>query len=828
MNDNIQFPRQALPLSKKTAGWGEKCLLWGNSRTPEHFSPVRNSIRHKRINYDLMAGKIHMEDLATILNPAGVIADYVPKKIQHFPIMNSKLQVLIGEELKRPFDWRAIVTNMSALSDIERIKKEQVLGALREIIEDTSLSMEDYEERLEELNDKYTYNYQDFREVRANEFIRHYSKKYNMPLMFNDGFIDALAVGEEAYDLDIVGGEPTIERIDLTTMSAFRMGRSNKFEDADIILFVEYWNPGRIIDTFGDQLTKKDIEYLDNLPDYLDGGTNSMGFADPRRGFIRADMLQDEYPTYSSSDVFGHIGFDYYYNYSPYDDDGNVRVMRMRWKSLRKIQKVKRYDPETGEEEFMFFGENYVPNKDLGETSEVLWVNQAWEGVLIGGNNNNFEDHANDGTYGIFIKPKPRLVQYNTIQDPSKCHLGVVGSIYNFNHDRPFSMVDMMKPYNYLYDVIHNRLEDALASSWGAIAELDLALIPEEWSVEKWMYFMKVNHIAVRDSFNAGQVGPAAGKIAGSLNNNTQRVIADASGNYIQQLMNLAEWVKTEMGEIVGINRQREGQIANRETVGGVERATLQSSYITERYFAIHNDVKRRSLDGFIENCKVAAKGRKFVFEHILSDTSRQLLEVDGDEFAEDSYGIVVDSSSDILNLDQKVETLAQAALQTQQAGLADVMQMWINTNSLAEKIRILQNAEKKRQQQAMQAQQMEMQSNQQQAEAMIQAKQMELESQMAMNTENNETKVLVAQIQADSKLEATYAQQDNNSDGIAVPMSETDRAKLNEQMREFNLKIQQDSKKLDIEKKKLGLEAERNDIARIAANRKPSTSSKK
>ena len=827
MNDIVQFPRQALPLSKKNGAWGEKCLLWGNSRTPEHFSPVRNSIRHKRINYDLMAGKLHMDDLATIINPAGVIADYIPKTIQHFPIMNSKLQVLIGEELKRPFDWRAIVTNMSAVSDIERVKKEQVLGSLREIIEDTSLSMEDYEERLEDLNDKYTYNYQDFREVRANEFIRHYSKAYNMPLIFNDGYIDALAVGEEAYDLDIIGGEPTITRVDQTTMSAFRMGRSNKFEDADIILFVEYWNPGRIIDTWGDQLTKKDIEYLDNLPDYLAGGTNQMGFADPRQAFVRSDMMQDEYPTYNATEVFGPVGFDDY-NYSPYDSDGNVRVMRMRWKSLRKIQKVKKYDPETGEEYFMFYGENYVPDKNLGETSETLWVNQAWEGALIGGASRDFDAHSHDGTYGIFIKPKPRLVQYNSVQDPSRCHLGVVGSIYNFHHDKPFSMVDMMKPYNYLYDVIHNRLEDALASSWGAIAELDLALIPENWTVDKWMYFMKVNHIAVRDSFNEGQRGASLNKLAGSMNNNTQRIIADASGNYIQQLMNLAEWVKTEMGEIVGINRQREGQIANRETVGGVERATLQSSYITERYFAIHNDIKRRALDAFIENGKVAAKGRKFVFEYILSDTSRQLLEIDGDEFAENSYGIVVDSSSDILNLDQKLESLAQAALQTQQASLSDVMQMWINTSSVSEKIRILQNAEKRRQRQAQQTQQMEMQAKQEQAEAQIQAKQMELETQVAMNSEDNETKVLVAQIQADSKLEATYAQKDTNGDGIATPMGEGERAKLNEQIREFNLKLQQDSKKLDIERQKLGLEAERNDIARIAAKRKPSTSSKK
>lgn len=826
MNDIVQFPRQALPLSRKTEEWGIKCLLWGDSRTPEHFSPVRNSIRHKKINYDLMSGIIHMEDLATILNPAGVDADYIPKRIQHFPIMNSKIQVLIGEELKRPFDWRATVTNMSALSDIERTKKEQILSSLREVIEDESLSMEDYEERLEELNEKYTYNYQDFREIMANEFIRHYSKKLNMPLMFNDGFFDALTVCEEGYDIDIINGEPSMEKVDPIAMSTFRLGRSNKFEDANMIIFTEYWNPGRIIDTYRDELSKKDIRYLDNLPDYLQGGTNSMGFADPRNGFVRRDMLDDEYPTYNSSEVFGSFdSFSEYYNRSPYDADGNVRVMRMRWKSLRKIQKVKRYDPETGEEVFTFFGENYVPNKDLGETSEELWINQAWEGTLIGGTNHDFDEHSTDGTYGIFIKPRPRLVQYNTIQDPSKCHLGVVGSIYNINRRKPLSMVDMMKPYNYLYDVIHNRLEDALASSWGAIAELDLATIPDEWSVDKWLYFMKVNHLSVKDSFKEGDRGASLGKVAGSLNNNSQRIIADASGNYIQQLMNLAEWVKTEMGEIVGINRQREGQIANRETVGGVERATLQSSYITERYFAIHNDIKRRALEAFIENGKTAYRGKKLAFEYILSDTSRKLLEIDGNEFSENSYGIVVDSSSDILNLDQKLEGLSQAALQGQRAEFSDIMKMWINTSSLSEKIRILQNSERKRMQREQQAQQMEMQSQQQQAEAMIQSKQMELESQIGMNREDNETKVLVAQIQADSKLESVYAQNDNNSDGVVTPMSETDRAKLNEQIREFNLKLQQDSKKLDIERKRLGLEAERNDIARIAAKRKPSGS---
>ena len=819
MNNTIQFPRQALSFSKKTKEWGRQCLLWGDSRTSWNYSPVRKSVQHKKINYDLLKGILHMEDLALVINPLRVDADYIPTDIQHYPLMNAKLEVLIGEELRRPFDWRAVVTNPNAVSEIEETKKAELLQAFQQVIEDTSLSQEDYEQRLEELDDYYTYTWQDFREVRANQFIKHYSKEQNFPLIFNNGFQDALSVAEELYDIDIVGGEPTLTRLDPKKVRIFRSGHSNKVEDADIIIIEEYWNPGRVIDTFYDQLSKKDIQYLENLPDYLGSGSNTMGSVDPRQGFIRRDMVSSPFPTLASSEVFAARDEFEQYNLLPYDADGNVRVMRMRWKSYRKVKKVKQYDPETGEESFTFYAENYVPNPDLGEEVEEMYVTEAWEGTLIGGNNHDFDEHSRDGLYGIFIDARPRPIQYSRLMTPSKCHLGIVGTIYNFSDGKPYSMVDMMKPYNYMYDYLHNRLTEAIASSWGTLADVDLALVPDTWTMDKWMYFAKVNHIAVRNSFNEGNAGAAKGKLAGSMNNNTQRLIADASGNYIQQLMNLAEWTKVQIGEIVGISKQREGQIANRETVGGVERATLQSSYITEIYFAWHNDTKRRVLEAFIETAKIAARGKQIKFRYLTSDGSMRLMEFDGDEFAENDYGIVVDSSSDITSLDQKLEALAQAALQNQQATLTDIMKMWTSSSSLAEKIRILQASEERRRRQAMQDQQMQLQAQQETAQAQLQAKQMELEAQIGMNSEDNETKVVVAQIQADNKLETTQMQQANSlDDGIVAPMGEAEKRKLEEQIREFNIKIQQDNKKL-------ALEAERNDIARIAAKRKPATS---
>lgn len=810
------FPRQALPDSRKTAKWGRQCVLWGDSRSFYNYNPVRRSVRHKQINYDLVNGKIHMEDVALLLNPANVEADYIPQKIQHFPIINSKLNVLIGEELKRPFDWRVIVTNPNAVSEIEDMKKEAILQSLQQVVEDDSLSEEDYSQKLDELDDYYAYTYQDFRERRANEYLRHYEIEYNMPLMFNDGFRDALTVGEEIYQCDIIGGEPVIRRINPRKIRIYRNGRSNRIEDADVIIIEDYWSPGQVIDAFYDQLSKKDIAYLENLPSVF-GTQNSMGIADERQGFVPRSMVDDTI-TFDNDNIFAPFNdFSIEGTLLPYDNAGNVRVMQMYWKSKRRVKKVTWRDPETGEEQSGFFTDGYVIDEALGETEQSFYINEAWEGTLIGGRNSDLSEHMSDGTYGIFVNIRPRPVQYNRMTNPSRCSLGFVGSIYNFNDTRPYSLVDMMKPYNYLYDVLHYRLVDAIASSWGTLAEIDIAKVPDGWSFDKWLYFAKVNHLAVTNSFNEGHEGAAKGKIAGALNNNTQRVISDASSNYIQQLINLCEYVKSEMGDIVGITKQREGQISNRETVGGVERSVLQSSYVTERFFAVHNDVKRRALECFLETAKIAARGKNIKFDYISSEGSRKLMEFDGDEFAENDYGLAVDSSSDIQGLDQKIEQLAQAALQTQTASLSDVMKLWLSTNSVMEKIRILQRSEERRLQQAQAQQQAALQAQQEQAQQTAQLQQLQMEQQRDMNSENNETKVLVAQIAAQAKLDTASISGDD------IPEISPDKqADLKEKIREFDLKLKQDSRKLD-------LEAERNDIARISAqkNRTSKTSGK-
>ena len=778
----INLPPQQLPFSKKNKAWRKQHLDWADSKTFFNYSLVRKSVIHKKINYDLLNGKLHMNDLQLILNPENLQAGFIPDRIQHYPIMNSKLNVLRGEESKRTFDYKVVVTNPNAISEIEENKKKEIMQRLQEMVSNTAQSEDEFNQELEKVNDYYTYEWQDMREIRANSLINHYVKELNIPFIFNQGFMDAMTVGEEIYQCDIVGGEPTLERINPLKIRVFKAGYSNRIEDSDMIILEDYWSPSKVIDTFYEVLTKKDMEYIEKLPDHVgQASVDSMNNIDERFGFVNNNMVGEEISSngfyFDPMNLFSDSVSN---SLLPYDMAGNLRVLRVYWKSRRRIKKVKSYNKETGEEEFNFYPETYIINKDEGEEEQIFYINEAWEGVKIGSD--------------IYVNMRPRPIQYNRLSNPSRCHFGIIGSVYNLNENRPFSLVDMMKPYNYLYDAVHDRLNKLLAKNWGKIIQLDLAKVPTGWDVEKWMYYARTNNIAVVDSFKEGNVGAATGKLAGAMNNASSGVIDAELGNIIQQDINLLEFIKMEMSEVAGITKQREGQVSNRETVGGVERATLQSSHITEWLFIIHEDVKKRVLEAFLETAKIAMKGRNKKFQYILSDNSMKVMDIDGDEFAEADYGLVVDNSSGIQDLNQKLDTLAQAALQNQTLSFSTIIKLY-SSCSIAEKMRLIEKDEKAIQERQSQAQQQEAQVQQQQMQANMQLKQQELQQSEQENIRDNETKIAIAQMAANSAIE----------DGIAEPeYSQEAKDNLKEKMREFDSKLQLDKDKLDVERMKI------------------------
>jgi hypothetical protein len=322
------------------------------------------------------------------------------------------------------------------------------------------------------------------------------------------------------------------------------------------------------------------------------------------------------------------------------------------------------------------------------------------------------------------------------------------------------------------------------------VVELDFAKVPKDWDAPMWLHYLVTHGLAVKDSFKEGDVGAATGKLAGGLNNASSGVIDASLGNEITQYINLLEWISNKTGELAGISKQREGQISNRETVGGVERATLQSSHSTEWLFFPHESVKKRVLECILETAKIAFKGRKIKFDYILSDGSKQLVEFDGDEFAECDYGLVVDNSNGSQELNQKLDMMGQAALQNRTNSMSAIMKLY-TTTSLAEKQRIIELDEQKMQERAQQQQAQQLQQQQQELQAKMQMEQAKLDMEYRMHTEKLQTEILVAQINSQAEADRLALMNHDNDEANVL-----EREKLAEQARQFNAKLDLDKKK--------------------------------
>lgn len=773
------FPPQQLSFRRKNKIWRQRCVDFGDNYSFQNSNLSRKSTYQMRINYDLINGKLHMDDIKSYLNPYGLDASFIPDSVQHYPIINSKFNVLRGEESERLFDYRVTVTNPNAISEIEEEKNSQVNAMLQQLIQESSSSEDEFNYKLEKMSDYFKYEYQDKREIRANRLLNHYVKELGLKQLFNDGIIDAEVVGEEIYQVDIVGGEPVVKKLDPMKVRIIRSGNSNKVEDADMIVIEDYWSPGQIIDTFWDQgINMKMLEEEENTG--LFNSSDDMDNIDERDGFV---LNTDGTLSDDAVDVNSLFDYDFEDARSPYDTNGNIRVLRVYWKSRRKIKKVKSYDPETGEEEFNFYPENYSIDTDKGEEEETFWINEAWEGTKIGKD--------------IYVNIRPRPVQYNRMSNPSRCHFGIIGSIYSINNSGPYSIVDMAKPYAYMYDICHDQLQKLLAKNIGKVIRMDFSKIPDSWDTDKWLYYLKVNGIAVEDSFNEGKKGMATGKLAGAMNNASSGVIDASLGNDIMFYISVLQFIDTQIGKMMGISPQREGQVSNRETVGGVERANLQSSYITQWIFSTHDDVKKRVLETVLETAKICLKGRKKKFSYIVADNEEKFAEIDGDEFAECDYGLVVDNDNMLQQLNQKLDTLAQAALQNQKLNFSSIMKLY-TTTSLAEKQRMIEAFERHVEEQQMQQQQQQLQIQQQQMQTNLQMAREKQQMDYQMHREDVEAKVLTAQINSRAE-DQRYAMMNNDS---AVDNDQKER-KLSEQIRQFDERMKQQADKLNFDMKK-------------------------
>lgn len=778
-------PVQRLPYARKTKQWRIDNIDAADKHSLYHSESVRKSIGNKVINLNLYDGIVDIRDLTEVINPYQLDASFIPDNIPHHPIVVPKVNLLLGEEIKRRFDWKVVVSNSDAISQKEESKKKELMTRLTQFYQ-ANYSEEELQTKMNELEDYMKYDWQDLREKMSNQILRHYYQEQDFDSTFNDGFKDALLVAEEIYQVEIVHNEPVLTKLNPLKVYSIGSGKSNKIEDSSMIIVEDHWSSGKIIDYFHDELKPADIDYIQDYnntsratPSYRDDDNNHTLLRDAldSNGESFMDSL------FHVAEINGH-----YFNGNHTDENGNIRVLRVYWKSLKKIKKVKYYD-EYGETQYKIMSEEYIPNTVMGEESKDLWVNEWWEGTKIGKD--------------IYVAMKPREVQFNKLNNPSYCHPGIIGQVYNTNQGKAVSLFDRCKNYQYMYDVIWDRLNKAIATNYGKIYKLDLSQVPDNWEIEKWLHFAIVNKIAVVDSFKEGTQGAATGKLAGSFGQNSAGTIDMETGTYIQQHIQLLEFIKTEMSEIAGVTRQREGQINNSETVGGVERSVNQSSHITEYWFSTHEKVKLRVLGAFLETAKIALRGNNKKVQYVLDDQTIQMLNMDGNMLSEADYGLVLTSSSKSAELEQTLKQYAQAFLQNG-GRLSSIMDIYFSP-SLSDMRRKLELAEDKIDERNAQAQEQSNKLQQQQMEAQQMLEEAKLKLEEANNIRNNETAKYIAELKMQESSDGIIDESEVAKMNFDMQKHQDDKMlkikDLNDKMKMHNDKMQKEDKKIAVQK---------------------------
>lgn len=675
-NYSIQ-PKQQLPFREKTEEWAIKNVNAALSLALTGNQKIRESRVQKERMFDLYDGVMDKSVIEETINPLGFKNVSFPAALQNYPIARPKVDLLVGEESKRRFDWKVKNVNQDAISEREEELKGEVMRQMAAIITAGITDEKVIEEKLMKLQKWMTYSYQDMRERMATHTLSYLYKDLKLKDTFREGFRHALICGEEIYRIDIVANNPIVQLCNPLNIYTYRSGDSNRIEDSDLIIEENFYPMGYVLDYYFDDLTTDEVRALETGA-YLESDEGTLNHMAMTPSFSVTDFLKDtgQEDLIRVNNGWGDgLG-------SPLDSSGNIRVSRVVWKSKRKVGKLTFFD-EQNREDIKWVDETYIADTSKGETIKWIWVNEWWEGTKLG---NNIYTR---------LRPLPRIGTKSS--NPSIVLPPYVGTIYNVNDRKAKSLMGLMSPYQYLFNIYMYQTELAFTTSHGKIARLDIAKKPDDWTTEQWMYYFKIMKVLVEDSFATSQKGIAQGKLAGGFNN-TAGALDLENGAYIQQHLNMLLYIEQQMGRISGVSDQREGQIQTSELVGNTQRAITQSSHITETWFAAHESTKLRVLEVLLETAKYAWKGGKNKkIHHILDDMSSTILNIDTEALAESEMGLITANNIDDNELYSVLKQLSHAAMQNGQAGLSTIIDVY-TSESIAEIRNRLEQEENKQQ----------------------------------------------------------------------------------------------------------------------------------
>lgn len=788
MEDNLYnsaFPRQKLPLSKKGKKWQEDCVNYiigeGNVTSGGNSTSYYGELQ---TYYNLYNSIFDEKDFKSITNPFKV-EDGFPATPHDFNIIRPKVDLLIGEETKRPLNFRVIRTSQEATSEMQEKEKQMILQYIEAAIT-ANMSPEEAQQFQQQLQSgeimppeqiaKYMdKDYKDIVENTAYHSLTYLREKLDLDNEFIKGWKDGLISGREIYYVGVLNAEPYAERVNPICFSYDKSPDLDFIEDGSWCCRKMRMPITEVYDRYYDKLEEKDLDKLEEMI----GSTPGRNLGDRSPVDMGIQLRIYDNPIFEGS------------------DKSLVNVWHCCWKSFKKIFYVTTTD-DAGQPQINIVDETYQP---VGNEVSVEpdWIIEVWEGYRAG----------SDLYFGI----QPIEYQHVSIDNPNSQKLPYCGAIYSNTNSKPRSLVSILKPLQYMYIVLWYRLELAIARDKGKVVNMDITQIPKSMNISpaKWMHYLSSVGVNFINPYEEGWNIP--GREGGKPAQFNQITALDLTmSNVIAEYIQLMDKIEELAGTISGITQQREGAVSSSEMVGNVERSVVQSSHITEPLFWVHNQCKRRVLNMLLNTAKGAwEETGKQKLQYIFDNGERAFLDITPKFYYEDMDVFVSDTSKDLENI-QKLQQLIQPAMQNG-ASLLEAAEILTNDNFniIKQKLKDMQTRQEQIQQQqqeaeAQQQQQLQqMQNEAKQQELMLQEAQMDL--QRYQIDQDNQTKIAVAQINAYRGTE-DMDQNDNGIPDVAeLGKQALEQQKINQEA--YNKRYEAKQKR-EIEDQKIQLEKDK------------------
>lgn len=614
MYGQAHIPKQRITLAQKNEKWRKECVDAFINLSKFGISERRSYLKSL---YDYYNGVIDEEDYNYVLKPYGKTRKNFPSKMRNYPIIKPVIDLLLGEKSKRPLDFTVTVQNGDAVSLKEEALKTMLLANVKnkflqelakqqgaEIPEEGDIQLP------KQIADEFNRTYVDQRALKgqaALTYLMFFNEIYDR---FQKQWFHFLIAGECYSHKGVRRNEPFYEVVNPIDIDFDKDPDIDFVEDADWAIIRKFSHASTLVDAYGEYLTEEQVLELES----------------PKHTTAEAYLLYRAEAGGADDNIYRNR---------------LIEVVSVYWKSRKRIGFVQYEDPNTGNQEMFDVDETFkLPPelKELGAKITYEWVNEVWEGTKI------------DGRF--YVNIRPHLTQRNSLDNPSICKLPINGRKYSDINSQNVSLVTLGIPYQLNYNIYKYRLELAIARSKDIVAQFDINMIPKNWDMDKFMYYVEGTGIAWVDYNKEGvQLSPQ------------HQSVLDMSIKTISQYLTLLESIMVEWEKLSGVTRQRQGQMGTYEGKSTSQQSIIQSSHITEDIFRKFNQFEQRELQGLLDYSKEAwLNGKKAMY--IMPDGTLGEVDVDPLTHMESEYGIFVSDAAKDMERKQKIESLAQAAVQ--------------------------------------------------------------------------------------------------------------------------------------------------------------------